>query len=211
MYEKLIDKFFRENAVKNKDVPSVQAIAHFQLTLLLKPDVNEEVHGFINDLVFEKQPNRKDNVLAEKNEIESAANSNDVIHLMRRKIDPMNQHILVNQAVKFEDEVIPETIKRLKTSLNTGFIETAVRVLSACGIDIADELVGYFDEVRDPYAQSMILLVLGFKAKEEHIPWMIEKHKEMKLKYPDETYCDSVIYALDDIEVRIYPGEKELT
>ena len=208
MYKKLIDKFFRENAVKNKDLPSVQAIAHFHLTLLLKPDLNEEVHGFLNNLVLKEQPNREESVLAEKNEIESAANGGDIIRLMRRKIDPMNQHILVNQAVKFEDEVIPETIKRLKTSLNTGFIETAIRVLSVCGMDIADELVGYFDEVRNPYAQSMILLVLGFKAKEEHIPWVIERHKEMKRKYPDETYCDSVIYALDDIEERIYPAEK---
>lgn len=85
----------------------------------------------------------------------------------------MNQQALVNRALAFEDELVPGVIRMLKTSLNDGFIETAARVLSLCNKVITDALVRYYGEVRSPYAQSMILVVLGFKADEARIPWLI--------------------------------------
>ncbi len=77
-------------------------------------------------------------------------------------------------------------------------------MLSLCRQDIADELVECFDDIRKPYAQCMAMIVLGFKAGEKHIPWIIDKYKEFRRKYPDESYSDSVIYALDEIEDRVY-------
>lgn len=59
-------------------------------------------------------------------------------------------------------------------------------------------------DVRSPYAQSMILVALGFKADVRHIPWLIEKYKELKRLYPDEIYCDGAYYALEEIERRFY-------
>lgn len=97
----------------------------------------------------------------------------------------------------------------LKTSLNDGFIETATRVLAMCNKNVAEELVGCFDDVRKPYAQSMILVVLGFKADETYIPWLIEKHEDLKRQYPDERYSDGAYYALYEIESRFCSvGEK---
>ena len=111
--------------------------------------------------------------------------------------------------MKFEDTIIPEIIKRLKTSLNSGFIEIATMVLSACSKDISRELIGYFDDVRNPYAQSMILVALGFKADATCIPWLIEKHKELKRLYPNETYYDGAYYGLYEIEDRSNLYEKK--
>ena len=73
-------------------------------------------------------------------------------------------------------------------------------------IEVADELFGYFDDVRMPYAQSMILVLLGFKADESYIPWFIEKYNELKRRYPSESYCEGAYYALRQIENRIYPA-----
>lgn len=209
MYKKLLNRFFKENAVKDKDIPSAAALAHFQIKLLIAPEINEQFQGFMNETVFKDQPEREKAVLAEKNEIESATACGQIIRIMRRHADPMNQHILVGRAMAFEDEIIPEIIRMLKTSLNGGFIETAARVLAVCNKDVAEELIAYFDDVRNPYAQSMILVVLGFKADETHIPWLIEKYKEMKRQYPNESYYDGAYYALDEIEGRCYPAGKE--
>jgi hypothetical protein len=210
MYQKLLDRFFKENAVKDKEIPSAAALAHFHIKLFLAPeDANEKIQGFMNDIVFKEQPKREGSVSAEKNDIESAATYEQIIKFMRGKTDPMNKQTLVKKALSFEDEIIPEIIRRLRTSLNTGFIEDATMILSICGKDIAEELIGYFDDVRSPYAQSMMLLVLGFKAEETHIPWLIEQYNKMKRLYPSETYYDGAYYALYEIEERFNLYQKK--
>ena len=200
----MLDKFFKENSVKNKEIPSAAALAQFKIKLMKSPDIDGQLNDMMNDIIYKEQPNREETVMAEKAAIEALSTAADVIRCMRRSCDPINQAALVYRALAFEDETIPEIIRMLKTSLNTSFIECSARVLSLCEKDIADELVDCFDDIRSPYAQSMTMVVLGFKADEKHIPWMIEKYKEFKRKYPDETHSDSVIYALDEIEDRVY-------
>lgn len=207
MYKKLLRRFFKENSVKDSGVPSSAAIAHFQIKLLLSPDANEQIQGFMDEMIFEEQPRRKATVLTEKEEI-GAASCEEIIRMMRRHPDPMNQQALVSRALEFEDALIPEVLRMLKTSLNDGFIEIAARVLSMCVMDISEALVAYYDDVRNPYAQSMILVVLGFKADEAHIPWIIEQYHALRRKYPNDSYCDGAYYALDEIESRFYSEKR---
>jgi hypothetical protein len=156
------------------------------------------------EVIFEGQPEREKKVMAERNEIEAAVDYEQVLRIARRNADPLNQRILVNKAMQFEDKIIQEIVKRLKTSLNIGFIETSIRILLRSEKNVAEELIGYFDEIRNPYAQSMVLILLGFKAAESHIPWVIEKYKELKKLYPDESYCEGAYYALSEMARRFY-------
>ena len=201
MHKKLINKFFKEIA-EVTETPSAAALANFQIKLLINKG-GEEVTEMLNDVVFSKNPTRKEEALAQREEIQSMT-CEQLIKLMRGKCDPANQAVLVERATEFEGELIPEVIRMYKRSLNTDFIETSARVLSACSLDIGDELVECFDEIRSPYAQSVILVVLGFKADEKHIPWLIEKYSEFKRKYPDELYHDGAYYAISEIEERFY-------
>jgi hypothetical protein len=204
MYKKILDKFFKENGVKDAGITSAPAVAHFQIKLLLSPETNDKLQGVMDEIVFKNKPDRESSVLAEKTEIEAITSPEEIIKFMRRGPDPMNQHILAYKAMEFEDEVIPEVIRRLKTNLTTEFIETAARVLSVCKKDIAGELIGYYNDVRSPYAQTMILIILGFKADETAIPWLIEQYHKMKRLYPNESYQDGAFYALDEIESRLF-------
>jgi len=95
-------------------------------------------------------------------------------------------------------------VRRLKTNLNTGFIEISLQFLARSTIDVSEEIIGYFDEMRNPYAQSIALVLLGFKAKEKHIPWFIEKHDMLKKMYPRENYYQGAFYALTEMEGRFY-------
>ena len=203
MYKKLLDKFFKENRVANEKLPSAAALCHFKIKLLLNQEINEQTSKLINEFVFMDQKEREETVMLEKGEIKSV-DAEQVIRLMRRGVDSINQDDLVFRALEFEDIVVPEVIKRLKTSLNDFFIETAVRLLSICSMDIAEELINYFDDVRSPYTQSSVLLTLGFKADEVHIPWLIDKYHHMKRLYPNETYSDGAYYALYEMETRLY-------
>jgi len=203
VYKKLLDTFFKENRVASEKLPSAAALCHFKIKLLLNQELNEETNKLIYEFVFKDQKKREKTVIAEKSEIESA-DAKLVIRLMRRGVDSINQDELVFRALEFEDIVVPEVIKRLKTSLNDIFIETAARLLSICKMDITEGLINNFGDFRNPYAQSVVLLALGFKADETHIPWLIDKYHHMKKLYPNETYCEGAYYALYEIEIRFY-------
>ena len=208
MSKQLLNKFFKENTVK-KNIPTAQAIAHFHIELENNPEANEKIQGLFNEEIFKSQPKREEKVLAEKNEIESATTYEQIINFMRRDTDPMNRNVLINKAMEFENDIVPDILKRLKTSLNDGFTETAIRVLAKSGKDIVEELIGYFDDIRNPYAQSMVLVLLGFKTDETHIPWFIKQYDKLKKLYPNETYCEGAYYALYEIENRFYFSGKE--
>ena len=201
MHEDSIRWFFNENGLDRDGAPPEAAQAHFHIKLLLE---NIQFQDVMDDHVLGNLPEREDALLAEKSEIDSATACDQIIFYMRRGADIMNQQALVRRALDFEDEIVPEIIKMLKTSLNDLFIELSTRVLAICGKDIAEELIEGYADVRSPYAKSMILLVLGFKAGEQRIPWLTKKFKELKQSFPDEGHCYGAYFALYEMENRFY-------
>ena len=207
MNKKLLNQFFKDNSEKS-DIPSAAAMTHFSILL----EDNTELKGVFNEkieeLIFSEKPNRKEKVMETQKIIESITSWEEIVKLMRRGVDTMCQSILINKALEYEDELIPDVLKRFKTSLNVSFIENAVRVLARCNKDIADEIHDYYDDMRSPYAQSLALLVLGFKADDTYIPWLIDKHDKLKRSYPNENYHEGAYYALYEIERRfdLYDG-----
>lgn len=206
MNKKLLNQFFKRNTVED-ETPTAQALAHFFLMMDNDLASIEKVNELLDKEMSENQPEREKEISNERSSIETATTYEEIVKIMRRNTDPLNQHILINKAMEFEDDIVPDIIKRLKTSLNTGFIETSIRILAKTKKDVAEELFGYFDDMRNPYAQSMVLILLGYKADEVHIPWFIEKYNEMKKLYPNENYCEGAYYALIEMENRFYPVE----
>lgn len=205
MHEDYLKWFFKENGLDREKPPPAAAQAYIHIKLLLE-DV--DLKEIMSEYEFQELPGREEALLMEKEEIDSATTSEQLIHYMRRGADIMNQQALVRRALDFEDEIVPEIISMLKTSLNDLFIELSTRVLAVCGKDISDELAEIYDEVRDPYAKSMILVVMGFKADETRIPWLTKKFKALKLEYPNDDHCYGAFYALAEIEQRFYEGNE---
>ena len=208
MHEDLIKWFFNENGLSREGAPPVAALEHFQIKLLLE---NIPVEETLANTLREKLPGREEAVAAEKADIEAADTAEKLIRFMRKGTDILNQQFLVRRAVEFENDTVPEIIRMLKTSMNDLFIELSVRVLAACTLDIADELVELCDEVRGAYAQSMVLVALGFKASEQRIPWIVNKYSELKKAYPDEGFCYGAYFALYEMEARFYSDSKKFS
>ena len=208
MSKELLDRFFKENKAAS-DNATAPAFAHYYLSLENDPEANKKMQDTLSEAVFSRENERKEKALAEKNEIDSAENYEQVIRFMRRQTDPVNRHEIVNKAMEFENEIVPEIVRLLKTSLNDGFIEKAIRILARSKMEFADELIGYYDDMRYPYAQSMALVLLGFKADESRVSWLIEKYEKLKRLYPKENYCDGAYYALLEIQNRFYPSGKK--
>ena len=192
----LSNKFFRDNPTEQL---SAQAIAQFEIRL------NEtELRNEVNKLVLTNvDMERKAKSEDEAQVLSAISNAQDAARFMRRSVDSLNKEILIQKLLDFEDEILPTVIQMLKTTGNTYFIENSTRFLSKCGNNPTEHLLQIFDEMRDAYAQSMIFIVLGFRADEDAIPWIYEKYFEFKKKdTADEKYSEGALLALYKLSER---------
>ena len=204
MNKNLLEIFFSEHTV-DTGRPTAAAIIHFLITLNNYPNAYKEIEEIIMEEAFKLKNESKERMLALKSKIEAATSAKEIIQIMRTHLDPVNQRFIMGKAMWFEDEIIPEIIKLLKTSLNDSFIEMSVQVLVKSEKADPEKLIKAYDEIRNPYAKSLILVAIGFKADETHIPWFMEKYNELKTSYPNEKFCDGAYYALYEMAHRFYP------
>ena len=176
---------------------------HFRLKTMIIPDTND-FHNTIEDMMAASAPERLEAAASDKANIEAITSAAELVKLMRRGQDPLNQDAIVKKAMVLENEVIPDVLKRFKTNMTTEFIEMATQVLGKSKMEVAETIIGYFDEIRSPYARSMALILIGFKAGEGRIPWLISKYHELEKKYPQEDYHQGAYYGLCEMEERFY-------
>ncbi len=149
-------------------------------------------------------PERMAMAKAERVSIENEENPQVLLKYLRSNIDGMNRPFLIRKALEYEAEILPGVVQRLMTSGNDHFIETAVRLLGKSREDHTAPLVQRYDEIRNPYTQSLLCVVLGLRGKEDIIPWVYEKYMEAKRLYPEETYSEGPLIALYELKSRFY-------
>ena len=208
MYGELLDRFLSENKPKN-DGPTAAEIMFFLLKAVVLPE-SDEIRDALDELHKEVMPERIEEAAAEKEEIEKISSGKELIRIMRRKFDALNRYAVVKKAMELESEVVPDVLMRFRNNRNEEFIEIATLVLGKSKLDMAETMIGYYDEMPNPYGQSMVLLLLGFKADESRIPWLISKHRELKKSHRMKSYHEGAWYGLLEMEERFY-GDKHFT
>ena len=202
MYKEILNNFLDEYVSESK-TPSAAAIGHFLMRLETTKNT-DEIKEIMHKAALEDQPDREEEIAKEVAMFKAFTSCEQVIKAMRGKYDVLSRPFLLAKAVELEYEVVPEVVRRLKTNLQDTFIEAAAMFLAKTNINVSEELIAYFDEVKNPFAKSIILLVLGFKADEKHIPWMIEKYHEMKKTYRSEAFHEGAYYGLTEMYERFY-------
>ena len=200
MYKQLLMQFLDENRPAGKFL-TAPALMHYQLKKLVVQDADEQRREF--DILKEKiMPERLAEAAPGIAKIKEIASGSDLVQTMLRKQDPLNNDAIVDKAMEFEEDVVPEVVRRFKNNMTMDFIEMAVLVMVKSKFNMADEIMGYFDDMRSPYAQSLALVVLGFKADENAIPWLISKYHQMKKRYPRDSHYLGAYYGLEEIAGR---------
>ena len=191
-------KFYQDNP---RDDLSAQSLGHFTIKLM-GTEAGEKLESTVLENAL---PER---IAAKEEEARSIAELNcgsDVIRRMRKDIDPLNSRELLRKALEFEDEIGAEIVQMMKKSGNDAFIETATRFLSKCRQDYSAALMEMFDEIRNSYAQSMMLVVIGFRGGEEAIPWVYDRYFQLKdSKHDDGNRAQGALVALDELFDRFY-------
>lgn len=131
-------------------------------------------------------------------------NPDAIFQLLRKNLDGANRPILVERALEFEDEILPMVVEKLVHSDHDTFINNAIRLLAWSEKDYSPLLLERYAKFRSPYVQSLVCLILGFRRKEDIVPWMLNKFFEIKKCYPDETYDQGPLLALHELSTRFY-------
>jgi hypothetical protein len=147
---------------------------------------------------------RKSKIDSEKEMLAALSEPNEIFSLLRKDIDGFNRAFLIEKALEYEDDIFPKLIDRFIRSDHDTLIDNAVRFLAACKTDCSEVLFVRYDEIRSPYVKSLVCILLGFKAQESIIPWMMDQFQKLKKHYPDEHYDQGPLMALNELHHRFY-------
>ena len=198
MYKQLItNKFFRDN-------PCVEDSAQrlFYSMLLYKG-----AEDIVSEILMKQEclsSDRLEQVAQEKELIQSEQNPERIFQLLRKSIDGVNKAYLIKRALEFEKVLLPMVIEKLIRNNHDTFIDNSIRLLARSEKDYSPLLKEQYAEIRSPYVQSLVCLILGFRGEVDTIPWMLDKFFEMKRLYPDETYDQGPLLALQELNCRFY-------
>lgn len=198
MSEKLLTKkFFKENPCQQNTVQQ------FIYSILLYKGCEEMVDEIItNQIGFDDECQTQ--ITREKKQIQAEQNPEAIVQLMRQKIEMINRVTLIKKALEFEEVILPLVIDKLMTNNQNIFIENSIRLLALSQQNPAALLKQRFGEIRSPYVQSLVCLIIGFRGDEDSIPWMMERYCELKKLYPSETYDQGPLLALYELNERFY-------
>lgn len=198
MYKKLVTKkFFKDNPYLENSVQQ------FVYSTLLYEGLEEAA----NEIIMKQgglSDERLEQITREKDLIQSEHNPEMIFQLLRKKTDVVNRIDLIKKALEFEEVLLPMVTEKLIRNKHDIFIENAVRLLARSQKDYSPLLKDQYAEIRSPYVQSLICLILGLRGEEGTIPWMLDRFFEMKKLYPGETYDQGPLIALHELNCRFY-------
>lgn len=205
MYKKMIEQFLDKYADDSEDT-SFAEIAHFKISFAYNQ--HQDLLDELQAAAVKAVPDRGIAIEKYKAKIDAARSASDIITLMRREREPFAELDLVKKALEFEQELVPEVLRRFRTNSTDNFVEAAAQFLasSTLATHIADTIMGYYDEIVSPFTQGVALLILGFLANEDAIPWIIDQHSKLEKRSLSEEhdYEECALFALIEMEQRFY-------
>ena len=101
-----------------------------------------------------------------------------------------------------EAEALPEIQRMLLKAFNDHTIENCVRFMVKCQENCTEWILQNYSHVREPYARSMLCLVLGFRADVDVIPFLMQQVDAFERQYPSESFAQAPLIALSEIKSR---------
>jgi hypothetical protein len=187
------DKMLIERFLKQNPLLEISA-ARIQYSLLINPNLENDLGKALHEKGMETDDMRRD-----REQIQNETDPEELLRWMRRDMGGTNKVLLCRKLLEMEDVVMPSIQRRVLTSFVDVFVENALHFLVRAKTDCSQWLFSHFDEIRNPYAQSMVCLTLGFRAGFDIAPWLMKQYDSLKARFPSETFCEGPLLALYEL------------
>ena len=143
----LTEEFFNSNLTNEF---SAASLMHFRM---VHPETDMKITNRVKKFISRANSQEK--------EIKKEQNPENLLKMMEQQPDPLNQKLLRNRILEFEDILVPKIIKELKNSWDDTFIEMAVKILYESKKKFSESILGILTLIKNPYTLSILCLVLG--------------------------------------------------
>ena len=196
---KLLTKdYFNRHPVKE------YSAARLEYSMLLMPEVM--------DVVDEKLPEMREmaakrgidipDTTEQMKRVEEEEDTGKLLRMLRQTHPPVVRKAVREKLLKREMEVLPEIQRMILKAFNDNTIENCVRFMTKCETDCTEWIMRHYDDVREPYARSMLCLVLGFRASTDVIPFLVQQVDAFERQFPDKSFEQGPLMALYEIRAR---------
>ena len=192
---------------KHPDIPF--SAAKFEYSLYLEPEAVEYANA-----ISEKMLDESEEDLHSKRMIEQAETTEELLKLMRKPLSGGNRSRLRGKLLEYETVMMPCIKEKTMKNGQDIFIENTLYFFLHCEENCCDWLMKEYSNIRNEYLKSMLCLVIGFRGDVEMIPFLMKETERLERMYPQETYAQGPILAiqenlLSDFLVEIYEGGEE--
>lgn len=140
--------------------------------------------------------------LYSKKMIEQAATAEELLKLMRKSLSGGNRSRLRKKVLEYEKEIMPLIKEKTMKSGQDIFIENTLYFFLHCEGNCCDWILKEYSNIWNEYLKSMLCLVLGFRGEVEMIPFLMKETVRLERMYPEETYAQAPILAIQELAVR---------
>jgi hypothetical protein len=134
--------------------------------------------------------------------VEQEEDTSKLLRMLRQTQPPVVRKVVREKLLKREREVLPEIQRMILKAFNDNTIENCVRFMTKCETDCTEWIMRHYDDVREPYARSMLCLVLGFRASTDVIPFLVQQVDAFERQFPDKSFEQGPLMALYEIRAR---------
>ncbi len=178
--------------------------AHILYTFELYPDFFEDADRDIMPALYDRMkeegidlPDKTKKMLMEA--VMAEEDLSRLIRMMRRPMTPDVANTLLNKLLARDAEALPEVKALVLKTFSDHGIENCTRFLIRCEEDCSAWILENYAQVRNSYTQSMLCLVLGFRASPDVIPFLMAQLERFEKNFPEEHFADAPLLALREI------------
>lgn len=137
--------------------------------------------------------------------VEQEEDAGQLLRMLRRPLAPDACGALLRKLLKREAEMLPEIQRMILKTLNSNAIENCVYFMAKCKENCSEWILQHYEEAREPYARSMLCLVLGFRAGTAVIPFLMRQLEQFEKQCPQHSFEQGPLMALYEIRSRFRP------
>ena len=196
---KLLTKdYFNRHPVKE------YSAARLEYSMLLMPEVMDVVDAKLPEMreMAAKRGIDIPDTTEQMKRVEEEEDTGKLLRMLRQTQPPVVRKAVREKLLKREMEVLPEIQRMILKAFNDNTIENCVRFMTKCETDCTEWIMRHYDDVREPYARSMLCLVLGFRASTDVIPFLVQQVDAFERQFPDKSFEQGPLMALYEIRAR---------
>ena len=180
---------------KHPDIPF--SAAKFEYSLYLEPEAVEYANA-----ISEKMLDESEEDLHSKRMIEQAETTEELLKLMRKPLSGGNRSRLRGKLLEYETVMMPCIKEKTMKNGQDIFRENTLYFFLYCEENCCNWLMKEYSNIRNEYFKSMLCLVIGFRGDVEMLSFLTKETERLERMYPQETYAQGPILAIQELAVR---------